>query len=475
MLAQLLDQARRRVLAQLALDKGALSLTIGMGGLILLLLTGTQILDWYWPFLLIVVSLGVGLARIRQRLPSRYRLAQRIDRSAALADALSTAVYFGEHPREGAQAVCRLQYSEADSMAAGVDLKTALPYHRSRYLAPAAGLLLVAAGLFAVRYAVTGTLDLQPSLIGMAIDTFFESPAEETSQPPLRAAARPEFFDPANPNAPPPLEQQTQIPVESKESSELSQGDAAEDSKDAGKEDLSDQNKDGQGEQEPADDSKGRDPNTRQDGKDEGKEGGQDDAQENRQEERSMLDKLRDAVSNLMNKMNSNNSQKNQPQNSKRQQASQDKQQSGEKGDDQAERAEGQPQTDQNQKGDQSDKQQAEAQQSPGERPSEEAASGAGTQDGEKRAEQARLLEAMGKVSQLLGQRSLEVSGQVMVEVGNTKQGLKTQWTQQNAGHGEAGREIHRDEIPLMYQPFIERYFEEVRKTATPAARKPGN
>ena len=470
MLAHLLTQARRRVVAQLALDKGALAMAIGMGALILLLLIGTQVLDWYWPLLLIVASLGAGLYQLRKYIPSTYTLAQRIDTKLGLADALSTAVYFEAHPKEGSEPVCRLQHREAESTAAGVDLKAALPYTRSRYLAPAAGLLLVAAGLFAVRYAVTGSLHLQPSLLEMAIDTFFDTPAEEAPKAPLRADMRPEFFDPTNPDAPPPLDELTEMPLETKEGSDLAKGDPGDDSKSNDKGEVSDKGKQSDDEQ-PADDQKGRDPNDKQGDKDgEGKQGDQDSPQESQQEERSMLDKLRDAVSNLMNKMNSNNSQKNQPQNSKQQQASKDKQQSGEKGDDKAERAEGQPQTDQNQKGDSNDKQQADAQQAPGERPSEEAAAGAGSQDGEKKAQQAKMLEAMGKMSQLLGQRSLEVTGQVMVEVGNTKQGLKTQWTQQNARHAEAGSEIHRDEIPLMYQPFIERYFEEVRKGAPPAA-----
>src|SRR5579864_7576109 len=78
-LTDLLERARRRLFGQLVLDKGALALLIGMAGAILLLLTGTQILDWYWPVLLVVVSLGVGIYRLRQSLPSFYKLAQHID------------------------------------------------------------------------------------------------------------------------------------------------------------------------------------------------------------------------------------------------------------------------------------------------------------------------------------------------------------------------------------------------------------
>ena len=80
-LTDLLERARRRLFGQLALDKGALALVIGMAAVILLLLTGTQILDWYWPVLVVAVSLGVGIYRLRKSLPSLYVLAQRIDQA----------------------------------------------------------------------------------------------------------------------------------------------------------------------------------------------------------------------------------------------------------------------------------------------------------------------------------------------------------------------------------------------------------
>ena len=60
------------------------------------------------------------------------------------------------------------------------------------------------------------------------------------------------------------------------------------------------------------------------------------------------------------------------------------------------------------------------------------------------------------------------MSGEVMVEVGSTKQQLKTPFSQRQAKHADAGGEIHRDEVPLMYQQFVQQYFEEIRKS--PAA-----
>src|SRR5437868_6609103 len=97
-MTELLSKARSRVISHLVLDKGALALTIGLGGAVLLLLVGTQILDWYWPVLLAVVSLGVGVYQLRKHIPSRYELAQTIDRRMVLADSISTAVYFSAHP-----------------------------------------------------------------------------------------------------------------------------------------------------------------------------------------------------------------------------------------------------------------------------------------------------------------------------------------------------------------------------------------
>ena len=78
----------------------------------------------------------------------------------------------------------------------------------------------------------------------------------------------------------------------------------------------------------------------------------------------------------------------------------------------------------------------------------------------------------MGQISEILGKRSADVTGQMMVEVGQTKQTLKTPWLDRQASHTEAGGEIHRDEVPLVFQPFVERYFEEIRKApAKPAAK----
>jgi hypothetical protein len=99
--------------------------------------------------------------------------------------------------------------------------------------------------------------------------------------------------------------------------------------------------------------------------------------------------------------------------------------------------------------------------------------SGVGSEEGDKSTRQAEALKAMGKISELFGKRAENVQGAVMIEVGSTRQQLKTPLSQRNATHVEAGSEIHRDDVPLEYQPFVQQYFDQVRRTAPPAASNP--
>jgi hypothetical protein len=52
-----------------------------------------------------------------------------------------------------------------------------------------------------------------------------------------------------------------------------------------------------------------------------------------------------------------------------------------------------------------------------------------------------------------------------MVEVGSTKQQLKTPVGQGQSTHAEAGSEIHRDEVLPIYEQFVQQYFEKIRTT----------
>lgn len=461
---QLLEQARKRVIGHLVLDKGALALTIGMGGAVLLLLIGTQILDWWWPVLLAAVSLGVGVYQLRKFIPSVYVLAQRIDRKLGLADSLSTAVYFSENPKPGLESVCAVQAGEADRMAAGVNLVEALPLVRSRWVVPAAVLFVAASGLFFTRYLMTGSMDLRGSLIDMVVDNFFTSPAEELVAKAQKAANKQRSsFDPSQPDAQPEDQTKMDLPPDAQKGNDLKSGDPSANNGDEGQKGADDQ----QSDQEQGESSKDGSPQDKQSDK-QGREGddkGQSESQS--QEPRSMMDKLRDAVNNLMNKMKSE-PQKGGSKGGEKQQAKQNKgDQSKEKG----EKSEGDPQSESDQQGDQGDPKDAKQSNAPGQKTSEEAKSGAGQDDGKKEILNAKELEAMGKMSELLAERSAAISGDMLVEVGSTDQQLKTAMTQQKAGHTDAGGEIHRDQVPLAYQTFVDRYFQEVRKAPAPKAK----
>ncbi len=472
-LSELLERARKRLFGQLVLDKGALALVIGMAGAILLLLAGTQILDWYWPVLLVVVSLGVGIYRLRSSLPSFYKLAQVIDRRLGLADSLSTAVHFAAHPEPGREAVSECQRRDAEILAQGVDVRQAVPSSRSRYLLPATALALVAFGLFAVRYAVTGSMSLEPSLLKIAYDSFFGPPPQQLAKNQaknLKMTQSP--FDPGNPEAESTAtDQQPEDLLNSKDPSDSANPDADDNAKQAADKegDQNGSDADKQGKDNGDKDGKQSDKGSKdgKDGKD--KEGGNQDKQGNNSSPGGVLDKIKDALANMMNKMKPSSSQQQQQSAKNQPNEKGEKGQKGEKQDSQNQGADAKP--DSNDSGDQNQSDDAKSSDQPGKPSAQESASGAGSKDGDKAAKDAKALEAMGQISEVLGKRSATLTGEMMVEVGDTKQSLKTPWADKQAAHTEAGGEIHRDEVPLIFQPFVERYFEEIRKSPPAAAK----
>jgi hypothetical protein len=90
--------------------------------------------------------------------------------------------------------------------------------------------------------------------------------------------------------------------------------------------------------------------------------------------------------------------------------------------------------------------------------------SGVGSQDGDKGLKEASQLQAMGKLEEIIGKRSASLTGEMTVETPPGKQQLKTAYTQRQGHHADLGGEINRDQIPLMYQPYVREYMEQVRK-----------
>jgi len=93
-----------------------------------------------------------------------------------------------------------------------------------------------------------------------------------------------------------------------------------------------------------------------------------------------------------------------------------------------------------------------------------DAHSGIGRQDGDKAIRDAEQQQAMGKLEEIIGKRSANLTGDMMVETPSGKQQLKTAYSQKVGHHADLGGEINRDEIPLEYQQYVREYMEQVRK-----------
>jgi hypothetical protein len=89
---ELIRRARRRFLNQELMSQGANTFSAGLAAFIVLLLLGTEVLNWYWAALIPLAAIGTGIYRAYRRRPSPYRAAQIVDHRLALADTLSTAV-----------------------------------------------------------------------------------------------------------------------------------------------------------------------------------------------------------------------------------------------------------------------------------------------------------------------------------------------------------------------------------------------
>ena len=99
-----------------------------------------------------------------------------------------------------------------------------------------------------------------------------------------------------------------------------------------------------------------------------------------------------------------------------------------------------------------------------GEDTSRNAASGIGKQDGNKDVRLAEQLAAMGKISEIIGRRSANVTGEITVETRSSKQQLRTGYSASQAAHEDRGGEIHRDEIPVAYQQYVQEYLAQIHK-----------
>ncbi len=477
----LIRNARRRLLYNDLLSQGVTAVCAALAAFIVLLLLGTEILDWYWLLPIPLATLAIALYRVRQRVPSLYVTAQVVDRRMNLSDTLSTAVYFSaEGASKAPEDLRRRQWEQAEQTARSVDARRAIPFTMPRSVYPMAALVLVASSLFALRYGLTRRLDLGMPMGRILADALgFENP--KTASAPERKNIRPgewprEDGDDSPLDAQPKSDDQSLAgdPLDENQDQKKDAGKAAEKNSKSDQAKADSQNGDdpqGQGQERASDQENPDRPSNAKEGQNQ-QSGGQD---SNNSSSSSLLSKMRDAVQNLLSSMkqqpNGANAQQQQQnssaQNSKQKnQQNAGKQKNGEKQNGQAGGQEQDPDLS-------NESQQAENSLGQGDdaQPSKkQPGGGAGNRDGEKDLKQAEQLAAMGKISQIIGKRSQNLSGEATIETQSTVQQLRTAYSDRAAQHADAGGEIGRDEIPAALESYVEQYFEQVRKE--PPAKK---
>jgi hypothetical protein len=492
MINELVGRARRRYLYNEMLAQGAWAGSAAMAAVIILLLTGTQLLDWRWLVILPLATLAVGTWRTLRRVPRPYAVAQVIDRRLHLADSLSTALFFYSPGRNAAPEVCEWQRAQAERLCAGINVRDAVPFTMPRAVYSMAALGVAATSLFALRYGLDRRLDLDKPLARIIQQAFGleqqQLAALEKKQEPRRKtpatkeleglSLQDQLPDAGQPNTADNAfdttaasENQKKMPeqrgIQVKSSGEQS-------------------GEDSEATDEMADSSTGGNDNGQQ-GKNGQNQNGKESAGKQSPEgadgnNSSLMAKFKEAMQNILSRMkqqpsgtaggpkqqasNAQNGKQGKPQQGQGEANRQGQQQSGGQ---ETNSQEGQPgsesQTAQNAMG-------RGQGQGGEENPSKQPGSGIGKQDGSKDVKLAEQLAAMGKISEIIGKRAAHVSGEVTVEVQNSSQQLATPYSKRTATHGETTAEINRDEVPVALQPYVQQYFEQVRRQGAEADAK---
>jgi hypothetical protein len=474
MLLDLVRQARRRLISNDLLSQGANASSAALAALILVLLLGAQVLNWYWAALIPLAAMAVGVYLVWRRRPGEYAAAQVIDRRLDLADTLSTALYFDQ---EGARArvpesVRQHQYEQASRLCPQVDVRIAVPYRAPRALYASLALLLVAGSLFALRYGLSHSLDLRPPLASIIHRSLGGPDPVERAAAKKDAPRIPDMLDQMGMSVGDreTVDKQEPIPATAPGAEAMANPD---DTRTTSKLENGDQISTG----EPGDESEeggvgGDKAGEGQNGAGEAKDGQPSSKpQKGSGDKNNLLDKFKEAMQNLLAKMKiqpppsgQQSSQMAQNKQGKSQQAG------GKQSGGQSQKRDGAQQdgAQEGEAGEEAQNQQHSQSKGAGQNAEQQAnkqpGSGVGKQDGDKDVKLAEQMAAMGKLSEIIGKRSANVSGEAMVEVKNTSQSLATRYESRRAAHGESGAEINRDEVPVALQGYVQQYFEQVRK-----------
>ena len=476
-----------RSLLILVVEQLAFALAVVFAGGILMLLLGTQILDWYWLTLLSVTAFAVSIVRVRNRMLTPYRIAQTVDRRLRLNDSLSTAWFLLTEAGSRNDEAARFQIEQAEQVAASLKPSMAFPFRRDRSWALAGALGAAMFGLFAVRYLVQSSLSFEQSLIPIQLGSALERIERSLS------FENPAVADPAEPEQDPnpaklgQLEQNSEradVPRsdDSNSGQQLNPTNSTESTTRniAGQENR--ESEDSKSKNAESSESQQRNPadNTTRENRDEAKTAAANTDKEmpgNQPSPSGLLNKMKDAVSSLLAKMKSPATSKQAAQSSERppdgnrteQKSAANNEQQGPSSNAGKERARNDLSSEAREQGQTREKAEASqgrnSDQSPDKNGSD-AHSGIGRQNGDKELKEAEQLQAMGKLAEIIGKRSANLTGEVTVETSSGKQRLKTDDSQRVGQHSDLGGEINRDEIPLIYQQYVREYMERVQKQA---------
>ena len=477
----------RRLLVVMV-ERTAIAAAVVLAALVLMLLVGTQVLDWKWLLLLGAVGLGIAGYQVRQRLLGHYRVAQILDRRLQLADALSTAWFLRTLPGSHPDAISEYQLKGAESAARGVDVAAAFPFTGRRLWSIAGALALVAASLFSVRYFVTKSLSLQHSLIPLNLSEVFERTDKDSEETKKQRDEAKGWDEPRSQRSTPKAEGQKDAkdPQRAEQPPAMAQGNTPGAGQNPNQPAEMREGKQGQDDQNNKKSSEGAAGSAQQQaGEKQGDDGDKtagsqkpsSDDPNSPKSSNGLLDRMKDALSSLAAKMRPDSQGKQQSSEQKSGEEKSGDQQSGSKeqnsaaqqtaanreASEQQQSAQGQAQGQTQEK---SKAGQGKSSDQSTDKSKSDSHSGIGSQDGDKETKDAEQLKAMGKLAEIIGKRSASATGDVMVENPSGKQRLQTDYSQRVGQHADLGGEINRDEIPVMYQQYIREYMSQVRKQA---------
>lgn len=490
LIEELIRRARQRLVLNETLGQLAFAAAVTAGGFVLILIAGTRFLEWWTLTIFAAIGLGIGVWRVVRRAPGQYATAVLLDENARLHDALSTALHFSRSS-EGSANFRESQRQQAQGAAAEVRLDRAVPFVFPRSLYAMAALCVLASALIALRYGIAHKLNLRAPLTQLL---FEDQSIRDAKRAKALYPKSKTWMDEAqsllsklgmtqNPNEPTPGDQQEALDKAIDDALQGNTNPGMQSQKGNGQGSKSGQTKSGDTgneaqngdpidnpDQQAANDQSGQEganPQAGQQGSKSmsGKTG-------NRSNQESLLSRLKDAVSNMLSKsgqQENSSSQKNE------QSAKSDNQngQKGQAGKGAQEKGESQSDADAEPDSDAQSGQQSQGKlNSPNQSPAQ-GGSGIGSQNGSKEIKEAAQLKAMGKISEIIGQRAATVSGETSVEVQSGNQKLHTQYSNTSATHGETDSDLTRDEIPLALQAYVQQYFAEVRKSGGNGKPKP--